>query len=87
MSIATGKTTLLASTASATQSQSFSLKHASKNQQATIQVIGLTSTNKAYLQVQNLIDGTWTNLLLNGSAVYCDVNNNLASDDIDYDRG
>lgn len=76
--MAIGSTILLAATTSATQSTSFSLTQASKGQQVTVQVIGLTSTNKAYLQVENIISpGNFVNVLLNGNPIYCDVSNNL----------
>ncbi|RTL10311.1 MAG: hypothetical protein EKK54_11600 [Neisseriaceae bacterium] len=72
------KEILLAATTSAAKSKGFALKQASKDQKATIQVIGLTSSNKAYLQMENLLNpGTFVNVKKNGSDVYCDSGNNI----------
>lgn len=72
-----GANILLAATTSATQSLSFTLKLPSEGQQATIIVSGLTSTNKAYLQIYNDVTSSYVNVKINGSEVYCDVNNNV----------
>ena len=72
-----GATTLLAATTSATQSQTFQLTQVSQGQEATIIVSGLTSTNKAYLQIYNPVTSAYVNVKKNGSDVYCDANNNI----------
>ena len=73
-----GNYTLLAATTSAVASSSFQLTHASENQQATIQVVGLATTEKAYLQIENVLSLTnFVNVKINGSDVYCDVSNNV----------
>lgn len=69
---------LLAATASAAASSAFQLTKPSDGQIVTVQVIGLAGTEKAYLQIEDYANsGTFVNVLINGSAVYCDVGNNL----------
>lgn len=69
--------TLLAATTSATASTQFQLTQPSKGQIATISVNGLATTEKCYLQKYNLLSASFVNVKLNGSDVYCDLNNNL----------
>lgn len=69
---------LLAATTSAAASSAFQLTKPSDGQIVTVQVIGLAGTEKAYLQIEDYANsGTFVNVLINGSAVYCDVGNNL----------
>lgn len=75
--MATGPTILLAKTNVAAVSKAFSLTMSSKDQGATIIINGLSGTNKAYLQIQDPLDLSWNNLLLNGNPIYCDLNNSV----------
>lgn len=75
--MANGATVILAATKSERKSQSFSLTQASHNQTATVICSGLTSTNKAYLQVYNPVTSAFINVKINGSDVYCDANNSV----------
>lgn len=71
-------TTLLAASTSTLASSSFVLNYADHGQSAIVQVIGLAGTEKAYLQIENLISlGNFVNVKINGSDVYCDVSNNV----------
>lgn len=71
------KEILLAATTSAAKSKGFALTQASHNQTATVICSGLTSTNKAYLQVYNPVTSAFINVKINGSDVYCDANNSV----------
>ena len=70
--------TLLTASTSALASSSFVLKYADTGQSVTVQVVGLATTEKAYLQIENLISlGNFVNVKINGGDVYCDANNNV----------
>lgn len=64
----------LAATASATASTAFATTV--EGQTITIQVVGMDSTNKAYLQMWDFIAQGWVNVKINGANVYADINNN-----------
>lgn len=67
----------LAVTASAVASAAFA--PTKENQTIVVQVVGMDSTNKAYLQMWDIIAAGWVNVKINGSTVYCDINNNFIS--------
>ena len=70
---------LMTARTSAAASRGFTLTQASAGQFATVQVIGLAGTEKAYLQMENFATGEYVNVKYNGSDVYCDVGNNYIS--------
>lgn len=70
------KATVLAATTDAAASEAF--MPTEEGQTITIQVVGLANSEKAYLQIENVLSaGSYVNYKYNGSNVYCDAGNNV----------